>query len=108
MLKDHLNNRPNLRTGEGMAATPWLFLGHLPGKHLHTQTMLSALGISVLAARNSALRNLVGSRAVKLAATPSLSMHMRNDVARRHDDSVLATMTATPRVAPPQRHRCTR
>jgi len=43
-----------------------------------------------------------------LAATPSLSMHMRNDVARRHDDSVLATMMATPRVAPPHRHRCTR
>jgi hypothetical protein len=43
-------------------------------------------------------------------ATPSLSMHMRNDVVRRHDDSVVATMTATlsPRVAPPQRHRCTR
>jgi len=59
MLKDHLNNRPNLRTGGGMAATPWLFPGHRPGKHLDTQTMLSALGISVLGARNSALRNLV-------------------------------------------------
>jgi hypothetical protein len=59
MLKDHLNNRPNLRTGGGMAATPWLFPGYRPGKHLDTQTMLSALGISVLGARNSALRNLV-------------------------------------------------
>ena len=43
MLKDHLNNRPNLRTGGGMAATPWLFPGHRPGKHLDTQTMASAL-----------------------------------------------------------------
>jgi len=47
-------------------------------------------------------------RALRLATTPSLSMHMRNDVVRRHDDSVVATMTATRRVAPPQRHRCTR
>jgi hypothetical protein len=33
--------------------------GYRPGKHLDTQTMLSVLGISVLGARNAALRNLV-------------------------------------------------
>lgn len=32
-------------------------------------------------------------RALKLEAMPSLSMHMRTDVVRRHDDGVLAAMT---------------
>jgi hypothetical protein len=62
MLKAHLRNRPNLRTAGGMAATPWLFPGHNPRKHLDTQTMmhrLRNLGINLLGARNSALRNLV-------------------------------------------------
>ncbi|MGH3557691.1 MAG: hypothetical protein ACRDTK_09425 [Mycobacterium sp.] len=62
MLKDHLHNRPNLRTGAGMTANPWLFPGCNAGKHLHPQTMLGRLhnrGISVLGARNAALQNLV-------------------------------------------------
>lgn len=62
MLKNHLRNRPNLRTAGGMAPKPWLFPGHNPGKHLDTQTMmhrLRNLGINLLGARNSALRNLV-------------------------------------------------
>jgi hypothetical protein len=62
MLKDHLRNRPNLRTTGGMADTPWLFPGQYPGKHMDTQTMmftLRDLGINLFGARNSALRNLV-------------------------------------------------
>ena len=62
MLKDHLRNRPNLRTAGGTAATSWLFPGNLPGKHLNSQTMMLRLrnrGINLLGARNSALRNLV-------------------------------------------------
>ena len=62
MVKKHLHNRSNLRTAGGMASTPWLFPGQNPGKHLDTQTMmhrLRNLGINLLGARNSALRNLV-------------------------------------------------
>jgi hypothetical protein len=59
MLKEHLDNRPNLRTGGGRATTTWLFPGRGPDKHLDTETMVKALGISVLAARTSALRDLV-------------------------------------------------
>ena len=58
----HLHNRPNLRTGGGMIATPWLFPGYRPGKHLDAQSImirLRWLGINPLGARNSALGNLV-------------------------------------------------
>jgi hypothetical protein len=62
MLTHHLHNRPNLRTAGGMIATPRLFPGHRPGKHLDAQTImmrLRSLGINLLGARNSALGNLV-------------------------------------------------
>jgi hypothetical protein len=62
MLKDHLHNRPNLRTAGGMAANPWLFPSRHPGKHLHTRSIVNTLGnvgINVQGARNAALRNLV-------------------------------------------------
>ena len=62
MLKDHLHNRPNLRTAGGMAANPWLFPSRRPAKHLDTLSIVITLGnagINVLGARNSALRNLV-------------------------------------------------
>ena len=62
MLKDHLHNRPNLRTAGGIAANPWLFPSRHPGKHMHTRSIVNRLGevgINVLGARNSALRNLV-------------------------------------------------
>ena len=38
-----------------------------------------------------------------MATTPSLSMHMRDGVVRRHDDRVVATMTAAPLVSPTAR-----
>jgi hypothetical protein len=62
MLTHHLHNRPNLRTGGGMVANPWLFPGYRPGKHLDPQAImqrLRKLGISLLGARNSALGSLV-------------------------------------------------
>lgn len=62
MLKDHLRNRPNLRTAGGTSANPWLFPGRRAGKHLEHHTMmlkLRTLGINLLGARNSALQNLV-------------------------------------------------
>lgn len=62
MLEHYLHHRPNLGTAGGMAANPWLFPSRHPGKHMHTRSIvnrLSAVGINVLGARNSALRNLV-------------------------------------------------
>jgi hypothetical protein len=45
-----------------MIANPWLFPGYHAGKHLDAQYImkrLRELGIDLLGARNSALRNLV-------------------------------------------------
>jgi len=60
LLRAHIRNRPNLRTGG--ADNPWLFPGYRPGEHLHPSTLmdrLRALGIDLLGARNTALRELV-------------------------------------------------
>ena len=62
MLGHHLRNRPNLRTGGGMVANPWLFPGYHPGTHLDPQSVmhrLRKLGVNLLGGRNSALGNLV-------------------------------------------------
>jgi hypothetical protein len=62
MLSHHLRNRPNLRTGGGMVANPWLFPGYHPGTHLDPQSImlrLRKLGVNLLGGRNSALQNLV-------------------------------------------------
>lgn len=61
MLRDHLTNRPNLRTTGGTLDTPWLFPGSHAGKHLDPQSImhrLRKLGINLLGARNSAIQNL--------------------------------------------------
>ncbi len=60
LLKSHIANRPNLRTAG--AGNPWLFPGYRPGEHLHPNTLMDRLrwlGIDLLGARNSALRELV-------------------------------------------------
>lgn len=60
LLKRHLTNRPNLRTAG--ADNPWLFPGYRPGEHLHPTTLMDRLrwlGIDLLGARNTALRELV-------------------------------------------------
>ena len=59
MLNHHLHNRPNLRTGGGMVANPWLFPGHYPGTHLDPQSIMQRLrkpGVNLLQGRNSALQ----------------------------------------------------
>jgi hypothetical protein len=61
MLRDHLTNRPNLRTTGGTRDTPWLFPGSHAGKHLDPQSImhrLRKLGINLLGARDSAIQNL--------------------------------------------------
>jgi hypothetical protein len=57
LLRQHLRNRPNLRTGSG-AESPWLFPGTRAGQHLHPNTImdrLRSLGLELLGARNTAL-----------------------------------------------------
>jgi hypothetical protein len=60
LLKSRVTNRPNLRTAG--ADNPWLFPGYRPGEHLHPNTLMDRLrwlGINVLGARNTSLRELV-------------------------------------------------
>jgi hypothetical protein len=74
MLTHHLHDRPNLRTGGGTIATPWLFPGYRPGKHLDAQSImlwLRKLGIDLLGARKSALGNFVAQ--VPLPSSPNCS-----------------------------------
>lgn len=57
LLRKHLQNRPNLRTGSD-TASPWLFPGSRTGQHLHPNTImlrLRGLGIELRGARNTAL-----------------------------------------------------
>ena len=61
LLKEHLANRPNLRTGNHRQS-PWLFPSYRTGQHLHPTTLSDRLrshGISLIGARNAALRDLV-------------------------------------------------
>jgi hypothetical protein len=61
MLHRHLATRPNRRTAGGVAVSPWLFPGVLPGRHLTAQsitTRLRSLGLNLLGARNTALQSL--------------------------------------------------
>ncbi|MPV88377.1 recombinase XerD [Georgenia ruanii] len=61
LLRDHLNNRPNLNTAAG-PDSPWLFPSTRAGGHLHPDTLmhrLRDLGVNLLGARNRALADLV-------------------------------------------------
>ncbi|SKV34101.1 site-specific recombinase XerD [Mycobacteroides abscessus subsp. massiliense] len=62
LIREHLANRPNLRTAGGTAETPWLFPSNRAGSHIDPQTImqrLRSLGINLHGARNSALQHLV-------------------------------------------------
>ncbi len=57
LLRQYLENRPNLRTGSG-TESPWLFPSTRAGQHLHPNSFvarLRSLGIDLRAARNTAL-----------------------------------------------------
>lgn len=57
LLKQHLRNRPNLRTASDRDSQ-WLFPGTRAGQHLHPNTImdrLRVLGLDLLGARNTAL-----------------------------------------------------
>ncbi|WP_311278419.1 recombinase XerD [Gordonia sp. AC31] len=60
LLRQHIERRPNLRTSG--ADSPWLFPGYRCGEHLLPNTLmirLRDLGINLLGARNTAIRELV-------------------------------------------------
>ena len=57
LLREHLANRPNLRTAAG-TQSPWLFPGTRAGQPLHPNTIMNrlrSLGIDLQGARNAAL-----------------------------------------------------
>jgi hypothetical protein len=61
VLREHLSNRPNLRTGAG-PDSPWLFPSTRAGQHLHPNTIMGRLrdlGVNLLGARNRAIADLV-------------------------------------------------
>ncbi|MCU1676319.1 MAG: hypothetical protein JWM93_1077 [Frankiales bacterium] len=61
LIRTHLANRPNMRTGNTVGS-PWLFPSRRPGEHLHASTVMERLranGIHLLGSRNAALRQLV-------------------------------------------------
>lgn len=61
LLRDHLSNRPNLRTGSN-SSSPWFFPGYHAGDHVHVDTImhrLRQLGLSNLGGRNRSLDELV-------------------------------------------------
>jgi hypothetical protein len=61
LLRDHIAQRPHLRTGAG-SDSPWLFPSTLAGRHLHPNTVmhrLRDLGVNLLGARNRAIGELV-------------------------------------------------
>lgn len=68
LLRTHIAQRPNLRTGAG-PDSPWLFPSTLAGRHLHPNSVIDRLrdlGVNVLGARNRAIGELV------LGCPPSL------------------------------------
>ncbi|WP_222266948.1 hypothetical protein [Modestobacter marinus] len=70
LLRQHLTNRPNLRTGNH-GDSPWLFPSTRAGRHLHPNSLMDRLrdlGISLLGARNAALRGLVAEVPAPLVA----------------------------------------
>ncbi len=70
LLKELLENRPNLQTNNH-GESRWLFPSTRAGKHLHPgplMTRIRALGIDLLGARNAALRGLVAEVPAPLIA----------------------------------------
>lgn len=86
LLKNHISSRPNLRTSG--ADNPWLFPGYRPGEHLHPNTLMDRLrwlGIDLLVARNTALRELVTQVPPPIVAE---MLGYSDQVVHRHADRV--------------------
>lgn len=90
LLKEHLATRPNLKTGNH-GRSPWLFPSYRTGQHIHPTTLsdrLRSLGISLIGARNAALRDLVTDTPPPLVAE---LLGYSNSATHRH-----AAAAATP------------
>lgn len=86
MVRQHLSDRPNLRTAGGIIENPWLFPGSRAGKHLDPQSImlrLRKLGINLLGARNATIQNLVAEAPPPLVAE---LLGYSYQVAHRHAD----------------------
>jgi hypothetical protein len=83
LLREHLTHRPNMATAANTTSA-WLFPGVRPGQPITADWLmvqLRALGIPLLAARNSALRQLVTDMPAAVAAQ-ALGYHP--NTAERH------------------------
>jgi len=70
LLRRHLDSRSNISTAAN-AGSPWLFPGYRAGQPLHQSYLMTQLreaGVPLLAARNSALRQLVPDMPPAVAA----------------------------------------
>ncbi|MFT4397236.1 recombinase XerD [Gordonia lacunae] len=86
LLREHISTRPNLRTTG--AGSPWLFPGYRPGEHIHPNTLmdrLRTLGIDLLGARNTALRELVAQVPASVVAE---MLGYSDQVTQKHADPV--------------------
>lgn len=84
LLREHIADRPNLRTAG--RESPWLFPGYRPGEHIHPNTLmvrLRGLGIDLLGARNTAIRELVAQVPAPVVAE---MLGYSAQVAQRHAD----------------------
>ena len=90
LLKELLENRPNLRTNNH-GESRWLFPSARAGQHLQAGTLMTrirSLGIDLLGARNAALRGLVAEVPAPLIAD---MLGYSYQVTQRH-----ATLAAEP------------
>lgn len=105
LLRRHLDARPNLRHTN--RDTVWLFPGTTPGRHVtadHVMNRVRRLGINLLGARNTALRDLVIQAPAPVVAA---MLGYSNQVTARHASLAAAptaayagrTATTTPRTA---------
>lgn len=92
LLQRHLAARPNLRhTGND---SPWLFPSTSPGRHITANTVMTQvrrIGIDLLGARNTALRELVTQAPAPVVAA---MLGYSNQAAARH-----ASLAGTPTAA---------
>lgn len=93
LLKQHLDSRPNVSTAAN-TDSPWLFPGYRPGQPLHQSYLMRRLrdaGVPLLAARNSALRQLVLDMPPAVAAQ---ALGYSHQVAEAHARNAGATWTS--------------
>jgi hypothetical protein len=90
LLLEHIENRPNQRNGN--RDSEWLFPRNRAGRHIHANTLLDRLrqlGISLLGARNRALRDLISEVPAPIVAG---LLGYSDQVTQRHAEAVASPM----------------